>query len=164
MGVAPIASVDPSPATPPERSGFRCVIPGDPRGKGSVRVGRGFAYKDGPTEAYMGTCILFMRAAKTGAALGGPLSVTIEAFVRRPQSLIPKAKARTPQPPSIAFPCTAKPDVDNIAKIILDSLTQSGVIVDDKGIASLTVRKWYAAVGTDPAVFVTVSTLAGASC
>ena len=136
---------------------YRCSIPGDPRGKGSVRVGRGFAYKDAATENYMGTCIVFMRAARTGPALPGPLAVTIDAYIRRPKSLIPKVKSRTPQPPAVAFPCTAKPDADNICKILLDSLTQAGVIVDDKGVSSLTIRKWYVAIGDSPGVVVAVT-------
>ena len=137
---------------------FHVVIPGDPRGKGSVRVGRGFAYKDAKTENYMATCILFARLAWRGRpAIAEPTSIQIVAVLRRPKSLIPKARARTPQPPAGEFYAPAKPDLDNCAKSILDSLVQAGVIVDDCRVVRLDVSKVYAAVGADPEVRVSVA-------
>lgn len=137
-------------------------VPGDPRGKGSVRVGKWGAYKDEKTENYMGTCILFMRRAWAGRpAIEAPSQVDIVAVLRRPKSLIPRAKARTPQPPAGEFAAPCKPDPDNIAKGALDSLVQAGVLVDDCRVVALSVRKVYAAVGSEPCLRVSVREFAG---
>lgn len=136
---------------------FAAVVPGDPRGKGSVRVGRGFAYKDEKTENYMATAILTFRDAMGGRpALAAATSVQVVGVVRRPKSLVPRARARTPQPPAGEFPAPCKPDLDNLAKSLLDALVQAGVIVDDCRVVELTMRKVYAAVGDEPCVRVVV--------
>ena len=139
---------------------FFCTIPGDPRGKGSVRVYNRHAVKDAKTESYMGRAIFAMTEARAGTPTrDGVFDVEINAYLRRPASLIPKARARTEQPPAGAFPAWCKPDADNIAKIILDCLTQSGVINDDKRVAVLVVRKWWAPVDGDVRVDVVVEQL-----
>ena len=38
-------------------------------------------------------------------------------------------------------PHTSRPDADNLAKLILDSLMRAGLIGDDAAVSSLTVRK-----------------------
>ena len=144
---------------------FRCHIAGDPRGKGSVRVYNRRAVKDAATESYMARCIFAMRAARAGAPpLTGALALEITAYLRRPLALVPKVgpRVRATQPPFGAFPAWVKPDVDNIAKIIADSLTQAGVIEDDARIAHLVVGKWWAPVGGEVGVDVWVARVAGA--
>ncbi len=136
---------------------FAVVIPGDPRGKGSVRVGRWGAYKDTKTENYMATCILAMRDELGGTPpIAEPTRVTIAAFVARPQALIPKAKSRVEQPPAVAFYAPVKPDLDNLSKSICDALTQAGVIVDDSRVVELRMTKCYVPVGVAPYVAVRV--------
>lgn len=143
---------------------FACTVPSDPRGKGSVRVGpNGHAYKDAKTGAYMSTCILFMRRAHQGAPLSGCLALTMDIYLRRPASLIPKVgpRVRTDQPPTGAFLATCKPDTSNVLKAVEDALTQAGVIGDDKLIASHVLHKWYVAVGDSPRVEVSISRMPG---
>jgi len=135
---------------------FACVIPGNPRGKGSVRVGRWGAYKDDKTENYMATCILSMRAEHVGPPIEEPTRVTIAAYLPRPATLIPKAKGRVEQPPAAAFLAPVKPDLDNLSKAICDALTQAGVIVDDQRVVELRMSKSYVPVGIAPYVAVRV--------
>ena len=138
---------------------FRCTIPGDPRGKGSVRVTRWGAHKDEKTEVYMGVAIMVCRAAMAGRpAIDVPVVVTIRAFVRRPESLIPKTgpRVRTAQPPGGSFPAPVKPDADNIAKIVLDSVVQAGVLRDDTLATTITVVKRYVPIGESPRVDVEI--------
>jgi Holliday junction resolvase RusA-like endonuclease len=141
---------------------FRCTIPGDPRGKGSVRVSRWGAYKDEATDTYMGVVMTFCRTAMAASGqrepMTGPLAVEIDAWLRRPDRLIPRVgpRIRKAQPPSEAFPACAKPDADNVAKLILDALTQAGVIADDKAVWSLSVKKRWVAVGGEVGVDVRV--------
>lgn len=136
---------------------FTATIPGDPRGKGSVRIYGGHAMKDAKTAEYMTRAILAFQAAAGGwTRLDGPWWVDLRVFVDRPARLIPKAKARTPQPPAGEFVAPCKPDVDNIAKAVLDALVQAGIVVDDKACVSLRARKFYVAVGEPPEVRVTL--------
>ena len=143
---------------------FSAWIPGAPRGKGSVRAGRGFVYKDKLTENYMALAILSMRDARRGApTIDAPTSVRIRAYLPRPDSLVPKVgpRIRTEQPPAVAFPAPVKPDLDNLQKSILDSLTQAGVIADDCRVVAVTCSKFYAAVGGEIGVRVDVEPAAG---
>jgi Holliday junction resolvase RusA-like endonuclease len=135
---------------------YRVTIPGDPRGKGSVRVARWGAYKDEATEEYMGRAIFAMRAAPHGAPIDRPWTCSITCLVRRPKALIPKARARTPQPDAGPFPAPCKPDLDNVAKCILDSLVQAGIVADDRACVRLSMWKLYVAVGDSPRVEVVV--------
>jgi Holliday junction resolvase RusA-like endonuclease len=136
---------------------FTAIVPGDPRGKGSVRVYNGHAMKDAKTAEYMTRAILAFQAASAGwTRLDGPWWADLLVLVDRPKALIPKAKARTPQPPSVAFVAPCKPDCDNVAKAVLDALVQAGVVVDDKACVSLRVRKFYVALGDSPEVRVTL--------
>ena len=136
---------------------FSVSIPGDPRGKGSVRVYNGRAMKDKKTSDYMALCTLAMRDARGGASpITEPTVVKIVAYLDRPKALIPKEKSRVPQPPVGAFYAPAKPDLDNCAKALLDSLTQAGVLADDCRVVELSMTKLYAPVGEAPRVDVRV--------
>jgi Holliday junction resolvase RusA-like endonuclease len=136
---------------------FACTIPGDPRGKGSVRVYNGRAMKDPKTADYMARASLAMHEAHGGRPpIHEPTSVRIVAYLARPMALVPKERSRVPQPPAGAFAAPAKPDLDNLAKCLLDSLTQAGVIVDDCRVVELHMTKLYVAVGEAPRVDVRV--------
>lgn len=124
------------------------VIPGDPRGKGSVRVYGGRAVKDAKTAEYMTRAILVLQAANAGRPpITGPWRCEISAYCGRPARLIPNPRGRKEQPSSAAFPATCKPDADNIAKAVLDAVVQAGVVCDDCSCVELRVRKLYVAMG-----------------
>lgn len=73
------------------------------------------------------------------ALLESPLDVAITAYVGIPAS---KSKKFKQQALEGAQKPTKKPDVDNVAKIILDSIT--GIVYqDDKQIVKLSVSKVY---------------------
>lgn len=81
-----------------------------------------------------------LAAAARGAGLvatGEPLNVVIDAVFQRPKSHLNKSgvKADAPRLP--------RPDVDNIAKAVLDALQD--VIGDDTSVARLVVEKSYGA-------------------
>jgi len=80
--------------------------------------------------------------AYKGAPLEGPLSATLTfVFASKKKHRIYK---------------TTKPDCDNLAKGLLDSL--NGLLyVDDNQIVSLTVTKWHAAAHEQPHVLVTIN-------
>ncbi len=90
-----------------------------------------------------------LAAAARAAGLsetGEPLNVVIDAVFQRPKSHMNKAgvKATAPRLP--------RPDVDNIAKAVLDALQD--VIGDDTTVARLVVEKSY---GTEARTTVRIS-------
>lgn len=118
-----------------------------PRPRVSTRGGFARAYvpSSHPVHAYR----LSLELAGRDAGLvptGGPLSVEILAVFERPKSHLTKAgvKATAPQLP--------RPDVDNIAKAVLDSLQH--VVGDDTCVARLVVEKAY---GKEARTIVTVA-------
>ena len=85
----------------------------------------------------------------------GPVSVSLNFAMPRPKSHS-GAKGLKPSAP-VAH--VGKPDVDNLAKLILDQLTRSGnVWRDDSQVVSLTVHKFWA-TGAEQGCSVSISTL-----
>ena len=118
-----------------------------PRPRVSTAGGFARAYvpKDHPVHAYRQS----LAAAARGAGLtatGEPLNVVIDAVFERPKSHTNKSgvKADAPRLP--------RPDVDNIAKAVLDALQE--VMGDDSLVGRLVVEKSY---GTEARTTVRVS-------
>ena len=85
----------------------------------------------------------------------GPVSVSLNFAMPRPKSHF-GAKGLKPSAP---VHHVGKPDVDNLAKLILDQLTRSGnVWRDDSQVVSLTVHKFWA-TGAEQGCSVSISTL-----
>lgn len=75
------------------------------------------------------------RAALTDAPrFHGPLAVTLAFFVTRPASVTPTKRPRPSVPP----------DIDKLARAILDALTQAAVWDDDGQVVELHAAKHYA--------------------
>jgi Holliday junction resolvase RusA-like endonuclease len=127
------------------------TVPGDPvpqpRPRVSTRGGFARAYVPSkhPVHDYRGA--IASAAADAGLTqTGEPLNVVIDAVFVRPKSHLCKAgvKATAPRLP--------RPDVDNIAKAVLDALQD--VMGDDSLVARLVVEKSY---GTEARTTVRVS-------
>jgi Holliday junction resolvase RusA-like endonuclease len=85
--------------------------------------------------------------------LEGPVSVQIDFYMPRPKSLYRKS-----DPESIVW-CGSKPDADNLAKAVIDAMTQLGWWRDDAAIARLLVTKSYTAKHGTPGARVKVEAL-----
>ena len=126
------------------------TIEGDPRGQGRPRFFRGHAYKDKKDREYED----WIRNSWTYANgykqfTNETLKIEIKAYFSIPKS-DSKAMRLGKQVGSIRP--TKKPDIDNIAKSILDGL--NGIAYDDdKQIVQLLVYKYY---GVYPRVEVTI--------
>jgi Holliday junction resolvase RusA-like endonuclease len=115
-------------------------VPGEPvpqpRPRVSTRGGFARAYVPAthPVHAYRQALAAAARAAGLSET-GEPLNVVIDAVFKRPKSHMRKSgvKADAPRLP--------RPDVDNLAKAVLDALQD--VIGDDTNVARLVVEKSY---------------------
>ena len=70
----------------------------------------------------------------------GPVHVVIRAYRKRTKYMEAKCRQEITT-------CSKKPDVDNIAKICLDSMVKARVLVDDNQVVQLVVSKEWAAYG-----------------
>lgn len=115
-------------------------VPGDPvpqpRPRVSTRGGFARAYvpSDHPVHAYRQSVAAAARAAGL-ATTGDPLNVVIDAVFRRPKSHLNKAGVKA------TAPTLPRPDVDNLAKAVLDALQD--VMGDDTNVSRLVVEKSY---------------------
>lgn len=120
-----------------------------PQPRPRVSTAGGFARAYVPSKHPVHLYRQSLAAAARGAGLtptGEPLNVVIDAVFERPKSHMRKSglKADAPRLP--------RPDVDNIAKAVLDALQD--VIGDDTNVARLVVEKSY---GTEARTTVRVS-------
>lgn len=131
------------------------TVPGEPIARPRQRVGmvQGHArtFTDGkhPVHAYKAAIRLAYQAACDAAPTDQPVTVLIEAVFSRPKSKCWKSK------PMPSYPHTSKPDVDNIAKAILDAL--NGIAYRDDSQAWLvTTTKRVAAGDEQPRTEITI--------
>lgn len=135
------------------------IVPGDPMGKLRHRQARGRVFNHPANIFYEGLVREIADEAMQGLDLfEGPLHVVIRVRKTPPASWSEKRRKA-----AIGTWCEAKPDADNVAKIVTDAMNgdrQTGlgkVYGDDAQIAMLEVTKIYAA---EPSVHVTVKEFA----
>ena len=141
-------------------------VTGEPKGQprprafarkmGAVHVAR--FYDSDVADAWKGAvqiALLEMAKQTRWELTLGPVSVSLNFAMPRPKSHF-RAKGLKPSAP---VHHVGKPDVDNLAKLILDQLTRSGnVWRDDSQVVSLTVHKFWA-VANEQGCSVSISTL-----
>jgi len=115
------------------------VIPGEPKGKGRPRLGKGFTYTPKDTVNYENLVKMCYMEQAEDMKLEGELKAKIIAYYsiskstsKKRRNLMIEEKIRP----------TKKPDLDNVAKIILDSLNKIAYD-DDSNVVSLTIEKYY---------------------
>lgn len=134
-------------------------IPGEPMAQARPRARvhpRGFAQVYEPAECrrWKADARVVLERARGTAGLSRPLAGPVECEVLAvftcPLSTWRKTKPRTREPH------TKRPDVDNVAKLVLDAAT--GVLwLDDGQVSDLRVRKITGAQGEAPFVQLTVT-------
>ena len=133
---------------------MKIIIPGEPRGKQRPRFNRktGTTYTPTETAQYEEMVRLIAKAAYHCKPIEGPVQVMVTGMYKIPESTT-KERRRKMQL-GLVFP-EVKPDIDNVAKIILDAL--NGIVYkDDKQVVELAVKKFY---DTSPRVIVEVETV-----
>lgn len=127
-------------------------IAGEPKAKQRPRHGKGFTYTPKETvnyENYVKMCYL---EKNKPMALEGMIQAEIDCFFTIPKSF---SKKKQEEAKSYKLRPTKKPDVDNIAKSILDSL--NGIAYkDDSQIVDCEIHKYYSSI---PRVEVTLKAI-----
>lgn len=117
---------------------------GQPRPKAFARGGHAAVYDPGTAEGWKGQVAL---AAKPflghQPVLDLPLSLRLEFYMPRPKGhYIASTPARGIRESAPGYQ-TGKPDADNLAKAVMDALTQLNVWRDDSLVSDLRVRKLF---------------------
>jgi Holliday junction resolvase RusA-like endonuclease len=122
-----------------------------PRQRHAVIAGsvRNYTPNEHPVTAFKASCRYAAARAYDGPPLTGPLKLRLKFVMPRPKGLI---WSRKPMP---SIPHDKRPDADNLAKAVKDSL--SGLCWrDDAQVYDLMVSKHYAAGDEQPHVVVTI--------
>lgn len=126
------------------------TIPGKPIPSARPRVTRTHAYIPERSQSYKALAQHYLAEAMRAASLSpcyGPVSVEIDVFFECPKT---QRRKREPTPQR---PHAGKPDVDNLAKQILDA--GNGVAwIDDAQVVDCRVRKFVARQGEPARVVV----------
>ena len=120
---------------------------GQPRPRAFVRAGTGRAgvYDPGTAEGWKGD-VARACASLEGGGMHVPLAVTLTFYMPRP-----RGHYRTNgqlKPASPVFLHDHKPDADNLAKAVLDALTNIRAWLDDDQVCELVIRKYWEQPGT----------------
>ena len=131
---------------------MKIIIPGEAKGKARPRINTktGKAYTPKKTVEYENWVKECYCITQEKTKLEGAIKADIKVYMSIPKSTSKKKRQEMLEG---KIRPTKKPDVDNIAKVILDSLN-SFAYDDDKQIVDCWVEKWY---GEEPRVEVTLS-------
>lgn len=110
-------------------------------GKFAARV-----YDAGTAEAWKSAVAWRAREFQPPEPITGPIDVSLQFWLPRPKGHHVASDPSRPLKTNAPRHHTGKPDCDNLAKAVLDCLTQIGFWVDDSQVIHLRVRKAY--VGT----------------
>ncbi len=108
--------------------------------------------KGDPVNTYKAAIQLAASVVYKTAPITGPVAVTLLFLFPRPKSMV---WARRPMPRAHK---ATKPDIENVAKAVLDALTGQ-LWVDDAQVASLSVVKLIAAGDEQPHTFISIERL-----
>lgn len=122
-------------------------VPGAPAPQGSKRhVGRGILIESSKAVGPWRERVALAAHSHARGLLGGPVSVDLTFVLPRPKSA---PKRTTP-------PAVKRPDLDKLARAILDALT--GVwFADDSAVVSLFASKRLAEIEEPPGVHITIT-------
>lgn len=123
---------------------WTCTIPLEPMGKQRPRIAKAGkfakAYTPPKTAQWEKDAAVILKAGWRRPACNEACSIRLTAYRKRSQYMSAKCRQHLTI-------CSSKPDVDNIAKIVLDSLVKAHVLADDNLVVELVAVKKWAAIG-----------------
>lgn len=160
----------------PERIDF--VVPGEPQGKprttpvafraqsgrimarmveptGNARSDKAYLRRWASVHAFEDAVARHALPKMPATRWNKPVRVRIDAYFERPDFLLKKSA------PDGRIPHDAKPDKDNVEKLVYDVLTKCGLWVDDGRVCSGVCHKWYVAREGRPGIRVRAWTIDG---
>ena len=118
---------------------LRFTVPGEPRAKERPRVYNGHAFTPDKTKHYEAEVKFWYYQCVGREKLDGEIKAEINAYYKIPKSV---SKKKRQQMIDGTIRPTKRPDLDNVAKSILDAL--NGIAYhDDSAVVSLHVEKWW---------------------
>lgn len=120
----------------------------NPTPKGRPRFAKGRTYTPKKTTDYQ-NIVKQSAPISTKKDHKGPIQANIVFYIKRPKYMLHKKYENR------IIPHTKKPDIDNLAKAILDALNGT-LYIDDSQIYSLNLTKFYCDKEQDPKVVVTL--------
>jgi Holliday junction resolvase RusA-like endonuclease len=113
---------------------------GQPRPRAFVRQGRARVYDPGTAEGWKGQVALAARGHLPSVPIAAPVLLHLRFHLPRPRGHFGQGGLRASAPAHHV----ARPDVDNLAKAVLDALVGIGLLQDDRWVRLLLVTKQYA--------------------
>lgn len=129
----------------------RFVVPGTPVPQPRPRVYERHTVSDSPRSRAWKRAVARAASDARCGAFREPLRVDLVFAMPRPQRLMRRASPRGPIPHAV------RPDIDNLAKGVLDGLYV--VFANDALVVSLTATKVWTAIGDETGCLVTISIL-----
>ena len=126
-----------------------------PRPRAFARGGRARVYDPSTAEGWKGQIAMAMKSMRPSIPIDNPVEMQVDFYLPRPQRLM-KAKD-----PGGVIPHTAKPDIDNLLKAVMDCITQIGVWKDDTQVAKITSTKYYHAKIGRPGALIRIREIGG---
>ncbi len=140
---------------------YHFFVPGipvpQPRVKAARRGGFVRIYTPSNADAWKEQIRVVSRKHMPSDKLMGPLYLRLLFAMPRPQSLSGKAYAE-----ELTRPHSSRPDVDNLAKAVMDAMDEWWG--DDALVTMLQASKWYARVGAEPGVEITLAEIQTDPC
>jgi Holliday junction resolvase RusA-like endonuclease len=128
-------------------SSIHFIVEGVPKAQPRPRAfvnratGRASVYDAGTAEHWKSQIAEAAREHLPDKPLDCPVAIDIKFAMPRPKRLMRK------KDPGGAMPHTSKPDMDNLAKAVMDALTQLGMWLDDSQVYEQRASKRYAFKG-----------------
>jgi len=119
------------------------VPKGQPRPKAFSRGGHAAVYDPGTAEGWKGQVAMAAKHKRPEGPLEGPLELILGFYFPRPKSHFRTGKNAHILKKGVSDFHTSKPDSDNLAKAVMDAMTQLGFWVDDSQVCHLSIRKFY---------------------
>jgi Holliday junction resolvase RusA-like endonuclease len=116
---------------------------GQPRPRAFSRGGKARVYDPGTAEGWKSAVAIAAKDHR-GARLEGAIFVQLYFYMPRPKSHLDR-HGNTKRTAPLWH--TQKPDADNLAKAVLDALTEIQIWQDDAQVSHLTVRRLWASLG-----------------
>jgi Holliday junction resolvase RusA-like endonuclease len=128
---------------------------GQPRPKACIRGRHAGVYDPGTAEEWKGIIRQEVKAKWDGVPFSGPVNLNLVFNMPRPKGHFGKNGLKVNAPRYHI----GKPDADNLAKAVMDALSNLGVWADDSTVSLLVVDKQYCHPDSKPGVWLSLQCL-----